>query len=846
MLAIRHTVCVLLVLPLLLGGCGGDGADDGDKPRPPAGGGVILRLKVAAGESGMRWDWSGEPRALVNGVARTVGFDADGVPVVGADVSADGLYTVHFPADAYSRAKRAFVLPPAQFPVSGGSLQAAVCPMYGTVRTTGDAADVTLSPLCGVVRIPLAGDAHIASVRVEDRSGGAVSGLFPFDPATPEIVRNGNFGNLPWVVLDCAGTGGGVRPAASGTEFCVAVPAGDYASGLSVRVTDCAHRSATWDIPGPCAVAAGGVKTLAPLNYAPGEDLLFAEHFDNCVWGCDYAAETGGYGVGAGSSVPSPATSAGTEAAYVAKGAGTPGSALFETSDYNSAPAASATLAVRRDYLRNRGLYDWQRLFYAAEYRGCLCGGDVGGYGNRGILVTPRMAAAGEPCCAELSFRICLERGMESDVACMAESGVLLGCEVDGMPVDVDVATGTDISQSVQGVTRTAVLLRAAKLTSGVWHQVRMSLGAVAAGSAFRFMPTVIRDVKNCFWIDDVEVRRTGRYAHAGDCVTVEPTTERAAAGEDVSRLRLRPSAVLSMANETTYTVTPGYGMTWICPSLSSDESVWTRDIAFAEKQLAANGCKVWCIHLPYGSATAARNRDLCAAGADRAASVAFFTRAIRAVAPLKPKNVLVHCNQTLAFGDGSSAASLALSLHELQTVADEIGAHVCVENMSYGVGADAAVLAAAVDEANALGSHRYEVRIAFDTGHANLYLTREQPGKTVVDWLRTAGARIGQLHIHGNRGWNGRINDDHLMPGYAGRLGYADAIGRAGLWGEFYHTLLAECRYRGPFTYEISTRTFGTVAGEERSDNVSAPWTIAHNYDTYLYPAFREYANRK
>ena len=43
MLAIRHTVWGLLVLPLLFGGCGGDGADDGDKPRPPAGGGVTLR-----------------------------------------------------------------------------------------------------------------------------------------------------------------------------------------------------------------------------------------------------------------------------------------------------------------------------------------------------------------------------------------------------------------------------------------------------------------------------------------------------------------------------------------------------------------------------------------------------------------------------------------------------------------------------------------------------------------------------------------------------------------------------------------------------------------------------------
>lgn len=171
---------------------------------------------------------------------------------------------------------------------------------------------------------------------------------------------------------------------------------------------------------------------LAPLNYAPDQGLLFAEHFDNCVWGVRLRRGNGGYGVGAGSSVPSPATSAGTEAAYVAQGGRDAGSALFETSDYNSAPAASTTLAVRRDYLRNRGLYDWQRLFYAAEYRGCLCGGDVGGYGNRGILVTPRMANAGEPCYAELSFRICTERGMASDVACMAESGVLLGCEVDG------------------------------------------------------------------------------------------------------------------------------------------------------------------------------------------------------------------------------------------------------------------------------------------------------------------------------------------------------------------------------------------------------------------------------
>ena len=838
--------CVLFALPLLFVSCGGDRTGDEDGPAPPTSGDVSLHLKVSSGESGVHCDWGEEVRALVNGKAYPVEVDSSGAPTVHVDVSSDGLYTVFFPADAYSRVNRTFILPPAQFTTSRNTLSAASCPMYGTVQTSGRVTDVTLSSLCGIVQFMLTGNAQIASVRIEDKAAKAVSGQFPFDASVRKIVQNDDAQNQSWVVLNCAGAGGGVSLSASGTDFRVAIPEGTYTSGLQIRVTDLAHRCVTYDIPGPCGVVAGSIKTLPTMDYAPDGELLFAEYFDNCVWGCDYVSEKGGYGIGAGSSVPSPATASGIEAAYVAKGIGVPGTELFETTDYEAAPAVSTTLAVRRDYLRNRGLYDWQRLYFACEYNGSLCGGDVGNYGNRGILVTPPMSLADESSFAQLRFRICLERGMESDVACMAEAGVLLGCEIDGIPVDVDVTTSPHVSQSVQGMTRTAVMLRPSALTPGKWHDVRMQFGAVASGSTFRFMSTVIRNAKNCFWIDDIEVRRTSRYAYSGDYQTVEPTTQHGMAGEDVSRLRLCPGAVLSMANETTYTTTPGYGMRWICPSLSSDESVWIQHIATAEKLLAANGSNVWCIHLPYGSTTAVRNRDLCATGSNRTASVAFFTKAIRAVAPLKPKNVLVHCNQTLAFNDGSSAESLALSLHELQTVADEIGAHICVENMSYGVGADAEVLARAVDEANALGNHRYEVRIAMDTGHANLYVTRTQPGKTVVDWLRTAGKRIGQLHIHGNRGWKGSITDDHLLPGYAGRLGYVDAIGKAELWGEFYYTLLSECCYRGPFTYEISSRSFGNVAGEERYDNISTPWYIAHNYDSYMYPAFRAYCNRK
>lgn len=830
-------LCAVVLLSLLWTGCGKDYTDLGREPEPPAG---KVALQLRFGVPDVPVSWGKEAVALVNGVNCSVGFDRKGNPVVYADIAADGSYTVVYPAEAYSRVRQAFVLPPAQFPAADGGFDPRFCPMYGRAAAPGE---VVLTPLCGVLQLTVVGSAQISSIRLEDKAGQMLTGLFPFDAATLRLTQNTDPQNMEWCVLNCADEGEGTPLASTGTMFWIALPVGDYSAGMSVRISDRSHRAATFEIPGPCAIRAGEVKTVSPIHYAPDEKLLFAEYFDNCVWGSDYAAEKGGYGVTAGAAVPNAATMSGTEVAYVSKSAGTAGSVLFETTDYTSLPAASQSLVVRRDYLRNRNLYDWTKLFYASEYRGALGGGDLGRNTNRGIIATPMMSNIDAPCYAELRFRICLERGMAAEIDCLAGSGVLFGAEINGVPIDVDAATSTNISQWTNGF-NTSLMLDPAVVELGRWHEVRLSFGAVSGGTYFRLQPTVIRNAKNCFWIDDVEVHRTADYPFKGDFIPVEPTTELAASGADVSRLRLQPSSTLSMGSEISYVAAPGLGMKWISPALPSDESVWGQTITAAEKYLADNGCKVWCIHLPYGPRGDVRNRDLCAPDDDRAIAVAYFTKVIRAVAPLKPKNVLVHCNQTLAFDDGSSPESLALSLHELQTVADQIGAHICVENMSYGVGADAGVLADAVDKANAMGSHRFEVRIGFDTGHANLYVTRTQPGKTVVDWLRTAGARIGQLHIHGNRGWKGSITDDHLMPNYKGQLVYSDAIGAAGLWGEFYHVLLSECRYRGPFTYEIGSRSFGEVDGQSRYDNIASPWHVLHNYNSYLYPALRAYSN--
>ena len=118
------------------------------------------------------------------------------------------------------------------------------------------------------------------------------------------------------------------------------------------------------------------------------------------------------------------------------------------------------------------------------------------------------------------------------------------------------------------------------------------------------------------------------------------------------------------------------------------------------------------------------------------------------------------------------------------------------------------------------------------------------------MDWLRTAGTRVGHLHIAGNRGKANVVRpgsitayDDHLFPGYEGYMSdMYDLIGRDKLWGEFYKVLLKDCLYRGPFNYEVSSYDpFATVAGDPRYDHICAAWTVLDNYDNYIYPQYRK-----
>ena len=830
---------------------------------------------------GTKVKWEADDAIIINRKTYYVQM-SNGAPVVYVDKAEDNTYEAFYPALLYDKANKVFTLPFAQF-YSENSFSSNALPMYGVCE---GGKKLNMEAMCGVIRLNVQGEGFVTSLYVEDLAeGNNIAGEYKFTGAEKSIVATTVRSIASnWVTLNCAGKEEqGAVLSSGGTLFHVVVPTGTYSKGLKIRISDRNRKKVEKLFEGSITIDAGEILDLGTVNYQPNEHLLYAQHFDNCTWGGDIVAGTKGLGRGSTATDLPPKSATGMEVAVRVKNSDTAGSMAITDSEYTHYTYNSDALDVSKAYMRNRGLDDWRLLYYVREFKGYICGGDPELHSNRGMIRMPFVKTLGNtPCIAEVSFRICLEKGYSGNIQLQAvgdsdgdkiTSGsglVFLNYWIDGKELDIHPKTSTRLSQASQA--RNAIIIHSGDFEPGVWHDVKLKVGAFTNNTTIRFYPSVIRDANNVYYLDDIVITRIPYDYDENDYIIVEPTTELGDPNEDVTRLRLRVGTTGSLTNDALFSGSAALGYTYISPGFGSKDnaaatySKWVSDAEKGRAEADKHNRKIWCMHLPYGNQTEARYYDLCTPNEkERDSTVRYFSTMIRAARVLQPKYLLIHCNQTLQFNDGSSAESMARSLYELQLVADEIGTQIAVENMSHGVGADIRVLAACVDQANAmtdLGSVKKPVKIAMDIGHANIYLSIVNDGRNVVDWARECGTRLGALHMCDNRGKDNdptkrRYNDDHLYPGYPktgmlykeGRFG---SIGERKLWGEFYYTLLKDCRYRGPFDYEMGSRSYGTLTTvlggnpEDRLDQINSPWHVSYNYDTYLYPAYREYMGLK
>ena len=809
--------------------------------------GIPMELSVSGAD--VAFDWSEVKEVSVNNRTYKVRLQS-GKPTVSVTLNEAGSYTAVMPAKGWSRSSSSMVLPVAQFPGEiNGRASASAMPMYGVSQAGPEGGTLQLKPLAGILKIPVQNGGAVRSIRVrsiDDRK--SLSGTFLLKDNELSVLDE--FPHQDWVVLNTGGAGEG----RNFNTFFVAIPSGNYPQGFEIRVSNMDLKACTINAPS-ITMEAGKVTETPVVDFSTSTDILYAEYFDNCVWGGDPVGGKMGYGPESGRDRMALLSDTGSEQAWYPKNPGTPGTDLIQGRSFYT-----PTWGLDEAMIGNFCFGGYQHLFYHYTYQGYIGGYPEDGHIDRPYITFSDRLNIPRPKTVLFSFKISGEPGFASDFNIREETGELLSAKIDGVDFDVDPWTSTNITMTGH-LHYKAVTLKNSILADGKWHEVELRIGGFGCWTKLSLFPETQKGVKNSYYIDDIVIRaeNTAANRYIDSAETVYPSDKLGEAGADVSNLRLTPSFCSGCANSHIYSACPVNGMVYVCGGLPHDEEQWAEAVQNGLSYMAqwGNKAKLWSSHLPYGyrHLLSEERRDISSTTEQyRKDAVAFYKRAIAAIAPLHPVNVLVHCNQSLLDDGNSSKEQIAKSLAEISKASDEIGAHLVVENMANGVGAKAQDLVDCVVSANKQAKPRYEIRICMDTGHANCYLAGKSEG-TIVDWLKTAGTHIGHLHIHGNRGGANVISgkkitvyDDHIFPGYEGhcqddRGTYYDKIGRnsANLWGQFYYHLLSTCRYRGPFNYEVTNYTFEAM-GEVRTDLNCNLWTVFYNYDNYIYPKYRTY----
>lgn len=275
------------------------------------------------------------------------------------------------------------------------------------------------------------------------------------------------------------------------------------------------------------------------------------------------------------------------------------------------------------------------------------------------------------------------------------------------------------------------------------------------------------------------------------DITLIEPTTEIAPEGADITGLQYIPGMQINVADNTFSTrlaevVAAGFKYVELKIKYSygihnkSNDKV-SETFSSMQEQMEKAGITVWSIHLPYEdknwTSVSSTNESI------RKQSVAYILNALRLCAENFPtcKNYVLHASKSVS--PSKEAISQAhKSLEELDTAAQKYGVRLCVENL---VGS----FCYTIDDLLAVVAPFDNVYTTFDIGHANC------KGYDVVKYLEAIGTKLGTVHIHDTIYKSS--NDDHRL------VGDGDLATKNRSWGEVYKCMLATNRYRGVFMFE-------------------------------------------
>ena len=522
---------VALALAAIFVGCTADPSNDGtENVGGNTGDAKMVKLPLSIDTrtklDGVAISWSEGDIIDVNGVQYAVQL-AEGEAYV--EVTEADSYTAYYPGEG-SRLHKAvnhFRVHPMQF-YAENSFGKGANPMAAAYTAVdGEAPKLKFKSMMGILRLDITGDAEVASIVVEDRSGIGLSGTFSFDasagkltmPTSPTVRRAS-------VVLNCYDNKGkGVALSDTAKPFYIVLPARTYSQGLKITINDTSHRSMVIDSSTPRTIKLNDCLIPPAIAYAPEENCVFTERFDLFVWGGHIM---GGSVTGNSGFVPfkpnssATATATGFErtmetATYAITGT------TYMTEDYRYKVVDSHLLSD--SYFYSRGLMDYRYLFRSVEHPGYIGVGTTSNSG-RGRFETPRFTSLKTMSTVNLEFKVayqyCADAPLEIGVT---NAGYITELYVDGVKKDID-RTNYKHKPAYSSILQEMQLTSTIKLTTDdfappasasvakSWHTVKMTVRAVDNTSSVTFFTwgDYTTAGKCGYYVDDIVVTKVKEH----------------------------------------------------------------------------------------------------------------------------------------------------------------------------------------------------------------------------------------------------------------------------------------------------------------------------------------------
>ncbi len=466
-----------------------------------AGSDICSALGIPAG------DLSTYYKVNVNGTSCDMQTDTDGSFFIEAPAAADGKYTAAllgpdasawFGTDPFS----GLIVPYSQF----WSATKAAYPSYPRFLSWSPEMGNTLdfSDCLSLVNLRLKGSASISSVKVRAIGGERLSGKASYTPDAGLGLTEG----LDWAVVNCTEHGSFVPLASEAVSLPLFISPGNYSAGLELTICDSSHKMMRKTI-NPIDLKPGQVCKLL-LTWAPDDDLLFYEGFDNFVWGGDimsgegsvgYAPDDTQIGISGGLDRDGYAASA-TRVAY-----NNPGTGFIQPNSWSGVENSTVgdTHAVSESYMASRNISDWTYLFRCQECPGYLAVGTGNTY--RGQLRTPFLSSIGSITDMTVSFRFCLQNGFNDALLVdIINAGYISGCKIDGVDV-TPMSKGIKSNHCEAKFNRNTVTIPASAAAAKEWHTLEMTVTNATDATLFDIKGASGSYGTHGFWFDDLTIR---------------------------------------------------------------------------------------------------------------------------------------------------------------------------------------------------------------------------------------------------------------------------------------------------------------------------------------------------